>query len=170
MQSNPIVEKQQEEEQERRLKAAYRYPFNIVCVFQDSDNNDFPIIRDVNTYCKNNNLTFLARQYDIDTYGEDMTIKRLPAFHIYYKKYIDGTEYYDSNPIYKIQTLVWAYEDEMREKERKKLHRQEQWASFVETLQSIVSLDRFKKKPALDLDASLSHIRDDSTKNNKTTS
>lgn len=161
MQSNPIVEKQQEEKAIRRAAADYRYPFRIVCVYQDSFHNDFPIIKDVREYCNSNNLIFTARQYDIDKFSDDIGIYRLPAFHIYYKKYYDETTYYDLNPIHQIQIKVWAFQDEQREKERIKQRRKERWDAAVESIKSVFSLDRFKKKPALDLDASLSHSRDD---------
>jgi hypothetical protein len=169
MQSNPIVEKQQKEEQERRVREGFRYPFKIACVYEDKENSDFPIIREVKDYCDQNNLTFLARQYDTDKYGDDILIKRLPAFHIYYKNYIDGTEYYNSDPIRKIQILVWAYQDEMREKERRRIHRQEQWNTIVEGVKSVLSLEWLKKKAALVPEDSLSHARDDPN-NSKTSS
>ena len=169
MNSNPIVEQQQKEEAERRAKAAYRYPFNIVCVYMDADNNDFPIIIEVRDYCNKNNLIFTARQYDHERNADDMFVKRLPAFHMYYRKGWQDTEYYDTNPVHKIQTLVWAYQDEMRAKERARIRRQEQWESVKETVKNVFSLERFKKKPALDLNASLSHERDEKESTNKTT-
>ena len=161
MQSNPIVEQQQKEEQQKRIREGFRYPFQIICVYEDKENSNFPIIREVKDYCNQNNLTFLARQYDIDKYNDDMLVKRLPAFHIYYKKYIHMTEYYNSDPIRKIQLLVWAYQDEMREKERRRIHRQEQWNSIVETVHSVFSLEWMKRKSALNPEDSLSHVRDD---------
>ena len=160
MNSNPIVEQQQQQEAEEKAKKAFRYPFHIVCVYLDSENNDFPIILDTRDYCNKNNLTFSARQYDFEKYGDDMFVKRLPAFHIYYKKGWQDTEHYDTDPIRKIQNLVWAYQDEMRAKERARIRRQERWDSFKENIQSVFSLDRFKKKPALILEESLSHTRD----------
>ncbi len=155
MQSNPIVEQQQAEEQERRRKEAFRYPYHIVCVYLDEESNDFPIIHEVREYCKKNNLTFMNRQYDVDKYEEDMAIRRLPAFHIYHKKYVYETHYYDMDPAYKIQLVIWAYQDREREKEKARQKRKERWDSFVESVQSAFSLERFKKKPALDLEASL---------------
>jgi hypothetical protein len=164
MQSNPIVESQQKEEQERRLREGFRYPFKIVCVYEDKENSDFPIIREVKDYSDQNNLTFLARQYDTEKYSDDILIKRLPAFHIYYKNYIDRTEYYNSDPIRNIQLLVWAYQDEMREKERRRIHRQEQWNSFVEGVHHVLSFEWMKKKPALIPEDSLSHSDPNSNK------
>lgn len=161
MNSNPIVEKQQQLEAEEKAKQAFRYPYHIVCVFEDSYNNDFPIILEVRDYCNKNNLTFSARQYDYEKHGDDMFIFRLPAFHIYYKKGYQETEHYDTNPVLKIQNLIWAYQDEMRAKERRRIRRQERWDSFKEGVQSTFSLERFKKKPALDPSASLSHKRDE---------
>jgi hypothetical protein len=161
MQANPIVEKQKEEEAIQRAKAAYRYPFRVVCVYENSENNDFPIIRDVRDYCNKNNLIFSARQYDHERFEEDICVNRLPAFHIFYKKYIDETTYYDKDPIHLIQVKVWAFQDEERAKERARQRRQERWDSMKESLKTTFSLNRFKKKPALDLDASLSHKRDD---------
>jgi hypothetical protein len=160
MNSNPIVEIQQQLEAQDKANKSYRYPFHIICVYEDSYNNDFPIILEVRDYCNKNNLIFSARQYNFEKYGDDMFIKRLPAFHIYYKKGHQTVEYYDTIPIYKIQTMVWAYQDEMKEKEKRRIHRQERWESFKEELQSIFSFERFKKKPALDPSTSLSHIRD----------
>jgi len=160
MQSNPIVEKQEATETERRRNEAYRYPFRIVCVIQDADNNDFPITREVTTYCNANNLIIVKRYYDIDKYEEDIFIKRLPAFHIYYKNGHQEIAYYDTDPIRAIQIKVWAFQDEQRAKERAKIRRQERWDSTVESVKSFLSLERFKKKPALDLEASLSHSRD----------
>ena len=160
MLSNPIVERQQAEEAERRAKEAFRYPFRIVCVFLDSDNNDFPIIREMNEYCNKNNLIFVKRQYNIDKYQEDIFILRLPAFHIYHKGYSDTT-YFDTDPIRAVQLRVWEYQDKQRAKERAKQRRQEKWNAAVESVKGLFSLERFKRKPALDLDASLSHARDD---------
>jgi hypothetical protein len=132
-----------------------RYPYHIVCVYENADNNDFPIIHEVRAYCNDTGLTFVARQYDCDRYKEDMLVSRLPAFHIFYKRSILDTYYYDRDPVHKIQIDVWAYEDELRAKERARLRRQEKWESF----KALFSLDRFKQKPALDLEASLSHTR-----------
>lgn len=160
MDPNPMVEKQMKEEAERRARESFRYPFRVVCVFQDANNNDFPIIHEVRNYCLNNHLVFVARQYDIDAYPEDIPIMRLPAFHVYYKKEVQETHYYDLDPVHKIQVLVWAYQDEMRAKERARIRRKERWDAFAEAVHSLFSLDRFKKKPALDMDASLSHVRD----------
>ena len=159
MSSNPIVEKEKAAEQERREKEAFRYPFQVCCVFQDSNNNDFPIIFQVRDYCNKNHIIFKAREYDIDAHSDDMCIKRLPAFHFYYKTYYDDTQYYDTDPVHKIQVAVWAYEDELRAKERARQRRQERWDTAVSTLKEIFSLDRFQKKPALDPETSLSHDR-----------
>jgi UDP-N-acetylenolpyruvoylglucosamine reductase len=159
MQSNPIVEKLQEEEVERRKKADYRYPYRIVCVFEDSDNNDFPIILEVRDYCNKNNLIFSAGQYDHEKYADDMFIKRLPAFHFMHKNYVQESHHYDENPVHKIQVMIWAYQDIQRAKERARIQRQERWDTFKETMGSIFTLDHFKRKPALEKGANLSHDR-----------
>lgn len=159
MNSNPIVEKQQEKERERRAKADYRYPFHIVCVYLDEDNNDFPIILDVRDYCKKNNLIFTARQYDHEKYADDMFVLRLPAFHLYYKKGHQDIGYYDKNPIHMIQKRVWEYQDEMEAKERARIRRQEKWDAFKENISSALKLEWLKKKPALEIDACLSQER-----------
>lgn len=159
MDSNPMVERRLQEEAEQRARESFRYPFRVVCVFQDANNNDFPIIHDVRDYCLNNHLVFVARQYDPDGYPEDMSVNRLPAFHVYYKKEVQETHYYDLDPVHKIQILVWAYQDEMRAKERARIRRKERWDAFTESVRALFSADRFKKKPALDLDASLSRAR-----------
>lgn len=159
MQSNPIVEKQQQEEAEQKAKAAFRYPFKIIYLFIDAENRDFPIFHEVKDYCAKNNLTFSARQYDHEKYSDDMFVKRLPAFHIYFKNGWQDTEYYDSDPIRKIQNLVWAYQDEERAKERARIRRQERWNSFKENINGIFTWDHFKRKPHLDVEASLSMAR-----------
>lgn len=156
---NPIVERNLAAEAEHRERVNFRYPFRIVCVYQDEENNDFPIIHEVRNYCNHNNLIFLARQYNADKYAEDVSVNRLPAFHIYYKKDIQETHYYNSDPVHKIQVLVWAYQDEMRDRERARIRRQERWTAFTEGVSSLFSLDHFKKKPALDIDQCLSHTR-----------
>lgn len=137
------------------IQSTIRYPVHIVCVFEDSENNDFPIIHEVRKYCLENHMTFYGRQYNCDQYPEDISVCRLPAFHIYYKKSILETQYFDTDPVHKIQLVVWAYQDEMRAKERAKLRRQERWNNF----KAMFTID-FRKKLALDLDASLSHKRD----------
>lgn len=157
--NNPIVEKQLKDEAETRAKESFRYPFHIVCVFEDSDNNDFPIIHEVRAYCAENHLTFIARQYNYEKYPEDIMIARLPAFHIVYKKSVIETHYFDTDPVHKAQIVVWAYDDEMRAKERVRLRRQERWNNFIESVRQTFNLDRLKKKPALDLELSLSHKR-----------
>jgi hypothetical protein len=159
MESNPIVERQQQAEAEHRAQESFRYPFRITCIYHTSDDSDFPVVRDVREYCQKNNLIFLSRQYDIDKYEEDMEIRRLPAFHMYYKGYVQDRQYYDTDPIHKIQLLVWAYQDVERAKERARIQRQERWSGFGESIKSFFSLERFKKKPALDLEQSLSHTR-----------
>jgi len=153
MESNPVVDARLEQEAAARAAAAYRYPYRVVCVFEDIENSDFPIVRDMKSYCDGNNVSFVARQYNVDKYEEDMPIKRLPAFHIYYKTYIFETHYYDTNPVYKVQLVIWAFQDEEREKERARVRRQERWDAFKE----FFSLERFKRKPALDPEASLRH-------------
>lgn len=153
---NPIVEQQQHDRKERDAQEAFRYPFRIICVYENAKNSDFPIIHDVRNFCSQNHLTFLSRQYDVDKYKEDMFIERLPAFHVYVKTFVQETHYYDLDPVYKIQLFLWAFQDEERAKERAKIRRQERWNEFVE----MFSLERFKRRPALDLDRSLSHVRD----------
>jgi hypothetical protein len=159
MQSNPIIEQQQRDESERRAKTAFRYPFQIVYIYLDAENRDFPIFHEVKEYCSNNNLIFTARQYEFEKYPDDMYIKRLPAVHIYYKKGWQDTQHYDTDPIHKIQVLVWAYQDEELKKERRRIRRQEQWDSLKENFNSIFTLEHFKRKPKLDIDASLSMKR-----------
>lgn len=153
------------EEAELRARESFRYPFHIVCVFEDSENNDFPIIHEVRAYCMENHLTFMARQYNCDRYPEDMSVNRLPAFHIVYKKDVLETHYYDTDPVHKTQIVVWAYEDEMRAKERARLRRQERWNNFI----GMFRFDRFKKKPALELELSLSHRRTQLSKTDSST-
>jgi hypothetical protein len=153
MESNPVVDAQVEAETRRRAAAAYRYPYRVVCVFLDAENSDFPIIQDVKAYCDVNNVTFFARQYNAEKYEEDVAIFRLPAFHIYHKKHVFETHYYDTNPVYKIQLVIWAYRDEERDRERARVRRQERWEAF----KALFALERFKRRPALDLDASLRH-------------
>lgn len=158
MYTNVIVERQQEELRKEREREAFRYPFKITCVYQNSQNNDFPIIHSVRNHCNENNLIFTARQYDIDRFEEDADIKRLPAFHIYYKGYHDDIYYFDNDPIHQIQVVIWAYEDEQKEKERRKQRRIEQWNNFKEGVTSIFKRD---KRTALDLEASLQKLPDE---------
>ena len=160
MESNPIVERQKAAEEEHRKQEDFRYPYKICCVYIPDDGHDFPIFHDVKRFCQENHLTFYSRSYDIDTYPqEDMMIKRLLAFHVYHKGYVQDTYYYDEDPVYKIQLVVWAYQDVEREKARKKQRRQDQWENLKETLGSIFTLDHFKQKPALDREASQSRTR-----------
>ena len=153
-----MVERQLQAEAEHRTRESFRYPFHIVCVYEDADNNDFPIIHEVRAYCMENHLTFYARQYDYEKHPEDINVNRLPAFHIVYKKAVMETHYFDTDPVHKTQLVVWAYQDEMKARERARMRRQERWNNFKNMF--VIDFDRFKKKPALDLDASLSHKRD----------
>ena len=159
MESNPIVDRMKEAEEEHRKKQAFRYPFKICCVYHPEDGTDFPVYYDVKTYCENNNLTFYAREYNHEKYEEDMFVKRLLAFHIFYKGYVQETHYYDTNPVHKIQLVVWAYQDVEREKAKARQKRQEQWDKFKEGWSSIFTWDHFKRKPALDREASQSKRR-----------
>lgn len=156
MNSNPIVEKQLQEEKERRAKEDYRYPIHVVCVFMDAENNDFPIILEVRNYCNKNNLIFTARQYNCDKFADDLFIHRLPAFHLYFKKGHQNLGYFDTNPILMIQKRVWDFQDELEAKERAQRRRREKWNAFKENLYGTLSLEWLKKKPQLDIDASLS--------------
>ena len=157
METNPLAEIQLQQDAERRAHESFRYPYRVVCVYLDNDSNDFPIIHEVRSYCAVNHLIFLARAYDIDRYPEDMTIKRLPAFHIYLKDWVQDTYYYDVDPVHKIQVMVWAYQDEQRARERARIRRQQHWDDAVQGFKDLFSLERFKPKPALNLEASLSH-------------
>lgn len=159
MNSNPIVERQKEAEEEYLKQKAFRYPFRIHCVYLPEDGYDFPIFHEVKKYCDENNLTFCARPYDLEKYDEDMFIKRLLAFHIYYKGYVQETHYYDNNPVHKIQLVVWAYQDVEKEKAKARQRRQEKWEKIKEGWNSIFTLDHFKRKPALDREASQSKTR-----------
>ena len=159
MNSNPIVERQKAAENEYRQAAVFRYPFRVCCVYLAEDGHDFPVFRDMKEYCDGNNVTFYARTYDIDKYEEDIFIKRTLAFHVYTKGYVQETHYYDENPVYKIQLLVWAYQDVEKEKARARQKRQERWEKLKEGWNSIFTLDHFKRKPALDRDASLTKDR-----------
>lgn len=145
MQPNPLIEQQRQEDEARRQAELFRYPFHVVCVYDDAD---FPVVREVRNYCNSNNLVFRARPYNIDTHTEDVVIRRLPAFHIYLKGYVQETHYYDTNPVHKIQTLVWAYQDECMANEQKAARRRERWESF---------LALFRRKVALDPNKNLSH-------------
>jgi hypothetical protein len=160
MESNPMVERQKAAEEEHRKEKAFRYPYRICCVYIPDDGCDFPIFHDVKRFCEENALTFYSRPYDIDKYKqEDMVIKRLLAFHVYLKGYVQDTYYYDEDPVHKIQLIVWAYQDVEREKARARQRRQERWDTLKETLGSIFTLDHFKQKPALDREASQSKAR-----------
>lgn len=159
MESNPIVDRQKAAEEEHRKQAAFRYPYRICCVFLPDDGHDFPVFHDVKRFCEENHLTFYSRPYNVDTYEEDLFIKRTLAFHVYTKGYVQDTYYYDEDPVYKIQLIVWAYQDVEREKARARQRRQERWDKMKETLGSIFTMDHFKRKPALDLEASQSKAR-----------
>lgn len=159
MESNPIVDRQTAAEEEYRKQKAFRYPFRICCVYIPDDGHDFPVFHEVKNYCDKNNLTFYAREYDVDKFQEDMIIKRLLAFHIYYKGYVQETHYYDTDPVHKIQVVVWAFQDLEKEKARKKQQRQEQWEKFVNGWNTVFSLEHFKRKAALDLESSQSKKR-----------
>lgn len=159
MDSNPIVERQKAAEDEVRKKEAFRYPYRICCVFLPEDGHDFPIFAEVKRFCEENHLTFYSRQYTIDKYPEDVFIKRTLAFHVYHKGYPQDTYYYDEDPVHKIQLIVWAYQDVEREKARARQRRQERWDTFKESFGNLFTLDHFKRKPALDREASLSKKR-----------
>lgn len=159
MDSNPIVERQKAAEEEHRKKEAFRYPYRICCVYLPDDGHDFPIFEEVKRFSEENHLTFYSRQYSIDTYEEDIYIKRTLAFHVYHKGAVQETYYYDEDPVHKIQLIVWAYQDIEREKARAKQRRQERWDAFKESFSAVFTWDHFKRKPALDREASLSSKR-----------
>lgn len=159
MYTNAIVQQQIDEEKEKRVKAAYRYPYRVVCAYLDSENRDFPIVQEVRDYCNKNNLIFTARQYDHEKFQDDIFVNRLPAFHLFYKDGHNDIFYYDTNPIHQLQVYVWKYQDKQKAKEKAKKKREEKWSTLVENIKSVFSLDRFKPKPALDLDACLHIVR-----------
>jgi hypothetical protein len=168
MQSNPIAEQIQAEKAAQKARDAYRYPFHVVCVYSEVESYDFPIVHEVQAYCAENHLTFMARPYDAEKYSEDMHVNRLPAFHVYYKKYVQDTHYYDRDPIHKLNLLRWAYDDEQQEKERIRVRRQERWSEFKESVAEFFSLDRFRPKPALDPTANLTRERFNNTEGTPT--
>lgn len=151
MQSNPVFEKQEQLRAEQRAKERFRYPYRVSCVFMDEDHYDFPIIHDVRAHCNEINVTFSGRRYNTDLYQEDYEIRRLPAFIVYYKKEVHDIIYYDLDPVHKINLVIWAYEDELVAKEKRRIRRQEQW----ESVKNFFSLERFKTKPKLDVNMSL---------------
>jgi hypothetical protein len=125
-----------------------------MCVFHPEEGYDFPIVRDVRAHCDKTAIPFVVRGYAPSEREEDMPLQRLPAFHILFKGSIHETRYFDTDPIHTLQRLVWAYEDELKAKERARLRRLAQWEAFKD----VFSLDRFKRKPALDRDASLKKL------------
>ena len=135
MDSNPILEKQKEnqKEEEERKKKELKYPIRVTCIFLNYENNNFPIIREVQEYCNKCNIAFSARQYNSDKYEEDILIKRLPAFHLVYKGEVDETTYFDTNPVHRLQRLMWEYEDE----EKARLKRQQKWDRMVSTIKGM---------------------------------
>jgi hypothetical protein len=163
MQSNPIVDQRKDQEEQQAKEAAFRYPFRICCVYHSEDGCDFPVFHEVKRYCEENHLTFYAREYNYEKYEEDLYIKKLLAFHIYYKGYVQETHYYDNNPVHKLQLVVWAYQDVEREKARARQRHQEQWDKIKETWSAVFTLDHFKRKPVLDREASLSATRNATT-------
>jgi hypothetical protein len=80
-----------------------------------------------------------------------MEILRLPAFCLYHKNYVQETTYFDTNPVYMAQRFVWAYQDNQRAKERAR----KQWEEKIERWKGFFSLERFKRKPALNVESSL---------------
>ena len=159
MNSNPIVEREKQAEEEYRKQKAFRYPYQICCVYLPGDGHDFPIFHEVKKYCDENNLTFYAREYDCQKYVDDIAVKKVLAFHILYKGYAQETHYFDNDPIHKIQLFIWAYQDVEREKARVRQKRREQWDRFKESFSEIFTMDHFRRKPALDLEASQSRSR-----------
>lgn len=155
--SNPIIDTINKAEEELRAKEAFRYPFRVSCIYLDENHKDFDVIKEVRDYCYENNINFSAREYCVDKYEEDREIYRLPAFHMYNtKKYVDYTYYFDTNPIYQIQKYVWNYQDEIKRKERAEKKRKERYNKTISLLKNVFSKEMFKKKPNLNIDASLS--------------
>lgn len=143
--SNPIVDARAR----ARAAEAYRYPYTVVCVFEDKEDFTLPIILEVKSYCDENNITFTSRRYNCDKYEEDREdVYRLPAFHIYHKKTYHETHHYDTDPVHKIQLVIWNYQDKEVRKQELRARRQEQWKKFT-------SLFSLKKKPILDPSRSL---------------
>ena len=151
MQSNPVLDEQERLRAEQRAKERFRYPYRVTCVCLDENHCDFPIIHDVRAHCNENSITFSARLFNSDRFEEDREIRRLPAFIVYYKMEVHEILYYDLDPVHKLKVIVWAYEDELVAKEKMRIRRQEQW----ESVKSFFSLERFKRKPKLDLAMSL---------------
>jgi hypothetical protein len=167
MESNPIIDRQKEAEEEYKKKESFRYPFRVVCVYTPGDGWDFPVFHETKKYCSENHLTFSAREYNFERFPEDMAIFRTLAFHIYHGNYVQETQYYDTDPIHKIQLIVWAYEDLEREKAKARQKRQEKWDKMKETLNSVFTWDHFKKKPALDPENSQKKERFGAAEKNK---
>lgn len=159
MNSNPILERQKELEEEQKKKDTFRYPFRVTCIYRAEEGWDFPIFHEVKKYCQENHVTFSAREYNTYKFEEDTNIMRLLAFHIYYKNDVQETHYFDTNPVHKIQLEIWAYEDLEKEKAKARQRRQEKWDAMKETWKSIFTLDHFRKKAALNLEASQSKKR-----------
>ena len=114
---NPIVQRQQQIEEERRAREDFRFPVRIHYVYspherQNPDDVDVILIRD---FCKKNNIYFLARTYDMDKYEEDCNyIRRLPAFQVYYDYSWDSTCYYPLSAIAIAKKLIVEYEQKQR--------------------------------------------------------
>lgn len=107
---NPILEK---EKQVIRPVS----PFRIVCVFEEYEGYDFPILQNVREYALQNKMVFSGRPYNYKKYKEDERIERLPAFHLYYNGGIDETYSFDKNPIAGFQKILYRYEENSKKKE-----------------------------------------------------
>lgn len=113
-------------------------PFTICCVVGSlEDEKEIEELFQIKTFCDDNNVKFISREFDAQKYDEDcLYIKTLPSFHIYDKKKItQGLFTLTDEPIEKIKEQISKYKMVEEEEKRK----QEIWSQRFESVKGLFS-------------------------------
>lgn len=142
MQNNPIIDLQIKRENDEKEIKNFRYPFRIVCVYYDEENKNENslIIKIVKDFCKANNVSFSAREYDTYKFKNDAELAKLPAFNLMNRDYPEETYYYDEKPIIRIIDKINEYHLNIKLKEYKEKLRQERIQNLKNIIKNIFKL------------------------------
>jgi hypothetical protein len=107
------------------------YPYKIVCVTNSFENRNTESIKKIHNFCNENKLACHTRKYNLNDYNEDYEIKKLPAFHIYFKNHNINTIYYDNHPIPKIKKELDIFEKKEKIIKLNNLDKNKEWNKFL---------------------------------------
>jgi len=151
--SNPVVDLQIKQQEERKKKK--EYPVKVCCVMDELSDVNKDILK-IKAHASNSGATFVTRVYDSRKYSDDCyQITRLPAFHIYINGSYDRTFYPNTRPLQHINECI----EICIQRDTKKKERTARWVKlyndFVAFLKRIshreTRMERYQREQEIEM-------------------